>query len=78
MAGKLKRPLYRVNAGDLGSSVSEVEESLKRALELSAYWNAVLLIDEADVFMGQRSDVELSRNELVSCKHRVNCSATNI
>ncbi|KAI0911695.1 P-loop containing nucleoside triphosphate hydrolase protein [Ustulina deusta] len=66
VAGKLKRPLYRVNAGDLGSSVSEVEESLKRALELSAYWNAVLLIDEADVFMGQRSDVELSRNELVS------------
>ncbi|KAI1274556.1 P-loop containing nucleoside triphosphate hydrolase protein [Xylaria sp. FL0933] len=48
VAGKLQRPLYRVNAGDLGSKVYEVERSLKRALELSAYWNAVLLIDEAD------------------------------
>ncbi|KAI0425027.1 hypothetical protein F5Y09DRAFT_347110 [Xylaria sp. FL1042] len=30
VAGKLQRPLYRVNAGDLGSTVYEVEKSLKR------------------------------------------------
>ncbi|KAI1121089.1 P-loop containing nucleoside triphosphate hydrolase protein [Nemania abortiva] len=62
----LQRPLYRVKAGDLGIEASQVERSLKMALDLSAYWDAVLLIDEADVFLGQRTNDDLSRNELVS------------
>ncbi|GAW13925.1 hypothetical protein ANO14919_033170 [Xylariales sp. No.14919] len=66
VAEKLKRPLYRVKAGDLGISADKVEHSLKRALDLSAYWDAVLLIDEADVFLGKRTDDNLERNELVS------------
>ncbi|KAI1357289.1 P-loop containing nucleoside triphosphate hydrolase protein [Xylaria arbuscula] len=66
VAEELKRPLYRIKAGDLGVSADKVESSLKRALDLSAYWDAVLLIDEADVFLGNRTDNNLDQNELVS------------
>jgi hypothetical protein len=45
-----------------------VERKLSAALELATKWNAVLLIDEADVFMAKRSLNNLKRNELVSGK----------
>lgn len=66
VAEKTKRPLYRLGAGDLGTTVSAVEQHLQEALERCAYWNAVLLIDEVDVFLEERSTNDLDRNELVS------------
>ncbi|KAK1750454.1 P-loop containing nucleoside triphosphate hydrolase protein [Echria macrotheca] len=62
----LKRPLYRLNMSDLGSTASTVEPRLKRALVRCSHWNAVLLLDEADVFLEERSTNSLERNELVS------------
>ncbi|XDG01819.1 hypothetical protein ABKA04_001434 [Annulohypoxylon sp. FPYF3050] len=66
VAEELKRPLYRVGAGDLGTAVSRVECSLKSAFDQCAHWNAVLLIDEADVFLERRSSDRMNQNELVS------------
>ncbi|KAJ3544960.1 hypothetical protein NM208_g2762 [Fusarium decemcellulare] len=66
MAEELKRPLYRVSAGDLGLSANKVECYLKRAFDLCSHFNAVLLIDEADVFLEKRSSDNLAQNELVS------------
>ena len=57
-----------VTAGELGSKVDDVEQALGKVLELAARWNAVLLLDEADVFMEQRSNHEIERNKLVSSK----------
>jgi len=57
-----------MSAGMLGTSPSTVEETLTNALELCRLWNAMLLLDEADVFLGARQDDSLSRNELVSSK----------
>ncbi|KAH0541618.1 hypothetical protein FGG08_003908 [Glutinoglossum americanum] len=54
-----KRPLYTISAGDLGPSPSTVEEELGAALRLATTWNAVILIDEADVFLEQRSAHDL-------------------
>lgn len=45
-----------------------VEPRLKEALESCARWNAIMLIDEADVFLEARSTDSLERNELVSSK----------
>lgn len=59
-------PLYVVSAGELGTRPSEVDEHLSRILELSHMWNAVLLLDEADVFLHKRSTTDLARNALVS------------
>ena len=55
-----------MSAGMLGTDPQEVEESLEAALELCRLWNAIMLLDEADVFLSVRTDDGLARNELVS------------
>ena len=60
------RPLYTVSAGDLGTTSKELNRSLSRILDLASTWKAVLLIDEADVFMERRSLHNMERNALVS------------
>ncbi|KAI8267124.1 Fidgetin-like protein 1 [Colletotrichum sp. SAR11_239] len=66
VAEVLKAPLYSLSAGDLGTDSGSVQERLDDALQLAADWNAVLLIDECDVFLEARSSDNLDRNELVS------------
>ena len=61
-----KRPLYTIGCSDLTHSPVEAEEKLSAALSLSKRWNAITLIDEADVFMAERNIRDLNRNELVS------------
>ncbi|KAK2757815.1 ATPase [Colletotrichum kahawae] len=58
-----RRPLYRVTCGDIGTRADEVEKGKK--------WNCVVLLDEADVFLEQRSFANLERNALVSVFLRV-------
>lgn len=66
VADHIERPLYILNSGELGIQPQEVEENLNKALMLAVAWNAILLIDEADVFLEQRSVQDLQRNCLVS------------
>ncbi|KAF4959060.1 hypothetical protein FGADI_1938 [Fusarium gaditjirri] len=66
VAEKARVPLYSMSAGDLGTVPKEVELALERALTLCGLWNAMLLLDEADVFLGARTDSDLARNELVA------------
>jgi hypothetical protein len=66
MADYTKRPLYVVGCADLGITIESVEENLTRILRMSTEWNAILLLDEADVFLEQRSTHDLERNGLVS------------
>ncbi|RYP51901.1 hypothetical protein DL768_002869 [Monosporascus sp. mg162] len=66
VAERSRVPLYMMSAGDLGTQPSDVEKALERALELCRMWNAMLLLDEADVFLGSRTNESLARNELVS------------
>jgi hypothetical protein len=40
-----------VSAGELGLEPEFVDKNLSRILELSHRWDAVLLLDEADVFL---------------------------
>ncbi len=61
-------PLYSMSAGVLGTQPGEVEKCLDSTLELCRLWNAMLLLDEADVFLGARTNEGLARNELVSSK----------
>jgi hypothetical protein len=59
-------PLHSLTSGDLGSSAYEIERELNRTLELVARWNAILLIDECDVFLEARAAHDHARNEIVS------------
>ena len=69
VAEKSRVPLYSMSAGMLGTKPEDVERSLDRALELCRLWNAMLLLDEADVFLGVRTNDGLARNELVSSRY---------
>ncbi|CAJ2508872.1 Uu.00g138980.m01.CDS01 [Anthostomella pinea] len=71
VASHTGRPLFPITCGDLGSSAKEVEESLRSSFDLAHKWGAVLLLDEADVFLMERNKAELERNGVVSVFLRV-------
>lgn len=64
-------PLYRVTCGDIGTNAEAVEKYLNTVLHLGKAWNCVLLLDEADVFLEERSMSDLKRNSLVSVFLRI-------
>jgi hypothetical protein len=66
VADYTKRPLYSVTCGELGLNTTAVEENLSDALRLATTWNAIVLIDEADIFLEARGPNDLARNGLVS------------
>lgn len=66
-----KKPLYRVTCGDIGTRPEEVEKYLKFALHLGKQWDCVVLLDEAEVFLQERSLQDINRNALVSVFLRV-------
>lgn len=53
-AETLKRPLYAIHSGNLGTTAAEVEKGLATIFAQAERWNAVLLLDEADVFVMER------------------------
>ncbi|KAF4843689.1 ATPase family AAA domain-containing protein 3 [Colletotrichum siamense] len=66
-----KKPLYRVTCGDIGTKAEEVEKYLDTVLLLGKIWGCVVLLDEADVFLEERTLKNLERNALVSVFLRV-------
>ncbi|KAH7325689.1 P-loop containing nucleoside triphosphate hydrolase protein [Stachybotrys elegans] len=64
-------PLYRVTCGEVGTTAEAVEKYLESILHLGKVWNCVLLLDEADVFLEERSMSDLERNSLVSVFLRI-------
>lgn len=66
----IKRPLYRVHSGQLGLNVAEMEVALKNTLTRAQRWGAVMLIDEADVYIKRRDD-NIAANAVVGVFLRV-------
>lgn len=66
-----EKPLYRVTCGDIGSEPEEVEQYLNSVLDLGKAWGCVVLLDEADVFLEERSMSDIKRNALVSIFLRI-------
>jgi adenylate kinase family enzyme len=62
----LHRPLYTVSSGELGTNPTQLERTLQQILTIATTWNAVLLLDEADIFLEKRTMTDLHRNALVS------------
>lgn len=59
-------PLYMVSAGELGTDPAKLELELQKILDIAHSWGAVLLLDEADVFLEKREVHDIHRNALVS------------
>ncbi|OCL10288.1 P-loop containing nucleoside triphosphate hydrolase protein [Glonium stellatum] len=66
-----KKPLFRVTCGDIGTRPEEVEQYLESALHLGNIWDCVVLLDEADVFLEERTLLDLQCNALVTVFLRV-------
>ena len=65
-AEKGKKPLMVVAAAELASRASDLEDYLGNILEICDEWGAVLLIDEAEVYLETRSLGDVKRNAMVS------------
>ena len=62
----LEKPLYPITVGELGYTTTDIENNLKNILNLAESWNAILLIDEADIFLEKRSsETSIERNSIV-------------
>ncbi|KUL88915.1 hypothetical protein ZTR_03489 [Talaromyces verruculosus] len=62
----LHRPLLALTVADIGTVETLVEQHLFKWFNLAEAWNAVLLVDEADIFLERRQNRDLGRNGLVS------------
>lgn len=66
-----RRPLLNISTGELGSYQHRIEIELKRLLTYASTFQAIVLIDEADVFLEARksgpSD-QLEQNAMVAGK----------
>ncbi|KAL8382972.1 hypothetical protein RB595_006644 [Gaeumannomyces hyphopodioides] len=65
------KPLLPITCGDLGLTPTDVEANLQTSFQMAQAWDCVLLLDEADVFLAERSRDNVERNALVSVFLRV-------
>lgn len=61
----VERPLYKIHSGSLGITAESVRKNLETIFARAARWDAVLLLDEADVFVLARGD-SLDQNAIVA------------
>ncbi|KAK8054425.1 hypothetical protein PG996_013726 [Apiospora saccharicola] len=60
------RPLLSLTCGDIGNDEEKLERRLSKWFRLAEIWGAVMLLDEADVFLERRATSDLHRNSLVT------------
>ena len=66
VADSFEKPLYQVTCGDIGTYPEDVEERLEEIFDYAVTWGAIVLLDEADIFLQDRDYTNLRRNALVS------------
>jgi hypothetical protein len=69
-AEEIERPLYVVQCSQLGTDEENVEKELRKVLRRASRWRAILLIDEADVYVHERGD-DIQQNAIVGVFLRV-------
>ncbi|KAF6816154.1 hypothetical protein CMUS01_12327 [Colletotrichum musicola] len=66
------KPLLSVTTAEIGIEPKEAERNLTEIFQHASRWEAVLLIDEADVFLEERKGTkDIQRNSLVAVLLRV-------
>lgn len=72
------RALLSLTCGDIGTDEVELENQLSKWFRLAEKWGAVMLIDEADVYLEKRQITDLKRNSLVSGQFGFYSHPTNV
>lgn len=57
------RPLLSITAADLGHEPDVLEYRLLRFFRDANRWNAIVLLDEADVYLERRSNLDLKKEQ---------------
>lgn len=60
------RPLISLTIADLGTKEDSIETQLTSWFALAQRWRAILLLDEADIFLERREHKDIARNGIVS------------
>lgn len=66
IANFTERPLLSLTCSDIGVEPTEIEANLLKWFKLAEKWGAIMLIDEADIYMEQRQVQDIARNHLVA------------
>jgi hypothetical protein len=61
----IEKPLYAIHSGTLGTEPDEISKNLQSIFTNAKRWGAVLLLDEADVFVLRRND-NIQQNAIVA------------
>lgn len=69
-AESMQRPLYSVQASQLGTDPDRLEDHLLKTFLRAQRWNAILLLDECDVYVSARG-TDLVQNAIVGVFLRV-------
>ncbi|RYP65717.1 hypothetical protein DL771_008162 [Monosporascus sp. 5C6A] len=63
---RMKRPLISLTIAEIGTKEEKVEAELTKWFALAQRWQAILLIDECDIFLERRVHQDIARNGVVS------------
>ena len=66
IADTTKRPLFPITCGDIGETPLEAEKNLHSNFRMAQKWGCVLLLDEADVFLAKRTQMDIRQNAITS------------
>jgi hypothetical protein len=62
------RPLITLSIAEIGIKEDQVQAQLSKWLALAEGWQAILLIDECDIFLERREAFDIARNGVVAGK----------
>lgn len=66
VADHFKLPLLLFNLGRSGTKAQEFENHLNETIQLAERWNCIILIDNADILLEERSVSDIERNSVVA------------
>lgn len=66
VAEYLQKPLYYVSVGELGTDPEQLERSLNDVMRIAESWDAIILLDEVDVFAINRIGASIERNAMTA------------
>ncbi|KAI1121250.1 hypothetical protein F5Y10DRAFT_272285 [Nemania abortiva] len=61
VAERFNKPLLQLTCSDLGVTVKDIESSLRTNFKMANRWGCMLLLDEADMFLVQRTKEDIRR-----------------
>ena len=64
LAEKYNFPLWSLSVSELGTTPADLETMLLKIMDVAVRWGALLLLDEADIYLERRTSYDLTRNAM--------------